>query len=205
MDPFDNLTDEELVTCFRRGGDRAMDYIMNKYKKTVRNKAKALYLMGGDEDDLIQEGMIGLFKAVMDFNRDREASFSTFANLCISRQMYSAVEASLRKKHQPLNSYVSFYDEKEQEGGRNSVTEIELSSEDDNPELLIIARENEEIIRKAIKDLLSPMENQVMNLFLEGLDYKEIAEKLGKNPKSVDNALQRIKSKLYKSKIRNIK
>ncbi len=205
MDPFDKLTDEELVTCFRRGEDRAMDYIMNKYKKTVRNKAKALYLMGGDEDDLIQEGMIGLFKAVMDFNRDREASFSTFANLCISRQMYSAVEASLRKKHQPLNSYVSFYDEMENEKGRNSVTEVELSSEDDNPELLLIARENEEIIRKTIKDMLSPMENRVMNLFLEGLDYKEIAEKLGKSSKSVDNALQRIKTKLYKSKISNIK
>ncbi len=201
MSRFEGLTDEELVTCFRRGDDSAMDYIMNKYKKMVRNKAKALYLMGGDEDDLIQEGMIGLFKAVMDFKVDREASFSTFAGLCISRQMYSAVEAALRKKHQPLNSYISFYDENEAAGAAGAV-EIGLSSEEDNPEVVLIARENEEIIRQSIADILSPMENEVMNLFLEGLDYREIAARLSKSPKSVDNALQRIKNKLYKSKIR---
>ena len=202
---YGQMSDEELIERLRGGDSAVMDYICVKYKNLVRSKAKSMFILGSDNDDLIQEGMIGLFKAVMDFNRDREATFSTFANLCISRQMYSAVEASLRKKHQPLNSYVSFYDEKENEKGRNSVTEVELSSEDDNPELLLIARENEEIIRKTIKDMLSPMENRVMNLFLEGLDYKEIAEKLGKSSKSVDNALQRIKTKLYKSKISNIK
>ncbi len=201
MNRFEGLSDEELVTCFRRGEDSAMDFIMNKYKKTVRNKAKALYLMGGDEDDLIQEGMIGLFKAVMDFKVDRDASFSTFALLCISRQMYSAVEAALRKKHQPLNSYISFYDEKESTGA-GSLVEMELSSEDDNPEVVLIARENEEIIRKTISELLSPLENDVMSLFMEGLDYREIADRLHKSPKSIDNALQRIKNKLYKSKIR---
>ena len=201
MREYEELTDEELVMKFKSGEEQAMDFIMNKYKKTVRNKAKALYLMGGDEDDLIQEGMIGLFKAVMDYKPDKEATFSTFANLCISRQMYSAIEASLRKKHQPLNSYISFY-EGDRDDEHGTLAESDLSSEDSNPELLLIAKENEDIMRNNIAKLLSPLENEVMGLFLDGLDYREIAEKLGRTPKSVDNAIQRIKNKMIKSKIK---
>ena len=201
MKEYEELTDEELVVRFKAGEEEAMDFIMNKYKRTVRNKAKALYLMGGDEDDLIQEGMIGLFKAVMDYKPDKEATFSTFANLCTSRQMYSAIEASLRKKHQPLNSYISFY-ESDRDDEHASIAESDLSSEDSNPELLLIAKENEDIMRHNIARLLSPLENEVMGLFLDGLDYREIAERLGRTPKSVDNAIQRIKNKIIKSKIK---
>lgn len=201
MKEYEELTDEELVDRFRAGEEEAMDFIMNKYKRTVRNKAKALYLMGGDEDDLIQEGMIGLFKAVMDYKPDKEAVFSTFANLCISRQMYSAIEASLRKKHQPLNSYVSFY-ESDGDDDHAGITRSDLSSEDSNPELLLIAKENEDIMRHNIARLLSPLENEVMGLFLDGHDYREIAKRLGRTPKSVDNAIQRIKNKIIKSKIK---
>jgi len=201
MDKYKDFSDDELIMMLRNGDESVMDYIMDKYKKTVRNKAKALYLMGGDEDDLIQEGMIGLFKAVVDYKPERDASFYTFANLCISRQMYTAIESSRRKKHQPLNFYVSFY-EGEAEGEHSSLDESDLSSEEANPESLFIAKENDLQIRENIARILSPMENEVMNYFMDGLDYKEIAVKMGRTPKSVDNAIQRIKNKIIKSKIK---
>ena len=179
MGKFDGVSDEELIARLRAGETAIEDYLMEKYKGLVRQKARAMFLIGGDTDDLIQEGMIGLFKAVRDFQTDKEASFATFARVCIDRQIYSAIQNSNRQKHQPLNSYVS------------------LNQEDESsPESIIIDQETTEDLRKRISDYLSPMENKVLDLYLKGKGYVEIGGILNKSPKSVDNALQRIRSKI---------
>ena len=188
MKKYTEYTDEELVELLRQGDTEVMDYLLEKYKFVVRQKARVLYLAGGEADDLIQEGMIGLFKAVRDFQTDKEASFATFARVCIDRQIYSAIQNSNRQKHQPLNSYVSLNQEDE------SSPIWELSVE--NPESIIIDQETTEDLRKRISDYLSPMENKVLDLYLKGKGYVEIGGILNKSPKSVDNALQRIRSKI---------
>lgn len=187
MDRYDELTDEELIRELRKGDRAIADYLMEKYKGLVRQKARAMFLIGGDTDDLIQEGMIGLFKAVRDYRTDSEASFQTFARMCIDRQIYSAVQSSNRQKHIPLNSYVSL-----------DGTEAENMEEswEENPESILIDRENVSALQKKIKKSLSPMEKQVLDLYLEGCDYTRIAELIDKTPKSVDNALQRIRGKI---------
>ena len=166
----------------------------------VRKKARALYLLGGENEDLIQEGMIGLIKAVRDFDLTQKTSFSSFAELCVSRQMYSAIEASNRKKHLPLNSYVSLYEDSEQVGEGRSLHLIDTieSSKENDPEVLYFGKEYTEAFAEQLKELLSPLENHVLYLHLMGTDYRTIAELLGKSPKSVDNALQRIKTKAQK-------
>ena len=161
---------------------------MEKYKGLVRKKARAMYLIGGDTDDLIQEGMIGLFKAVQDYRPDREASFQTFASLCIERQLYSAVKNSTRQKHIPLNSYVSLSEEAETGSLEGLWSE--------NPEALIIDRENTGSLEKQISQTLSPMENKVLDYYLKGYSYVQIAELMNKQSKSIDNALQRIRGKI---------
>ena len=159
-----------------------------------------MFLLGGENEDLIQEGMIGLIKAVRDYDAEQGASFASFAELCVSRQMYSAIEASKRKKHLPLNSYVSLYEESGTEGeGKNTplIDTIE-SVKDNDPEVLYFSREYTEAFAEQLKENLSPLENHVLYLHLMGTDYKTIAELLGKSPKSIDNALQRIKGKAEK-------
>lgn len=200
MSKYDRMTDEQLLCDYKNGNQEIMDYLMVKYKFMVRKKARAMYLLGGENEDLIQEGMIGLIKAVRDFDVTQKTSFSSFAELCVSRQMYSAIEASNRKKHLPLNSYISLYEDSEQEGeGRNLplIDTIESSKEND-PEVLYFGKEYTEAFAEQLKELLSPLENHVLYLHLMGTDYRTIAELLGKSPKSVDNALQRIKTKAQK-------
>lgn len=200
MSKYDRMTDEQLLCDYKNGNQEIMDYLMVKYKFMVRKKARAMYLLGGENEDLIQEGMIGLIKAVRDFDETQKTSFSSFAELCVSRQMYSAIEASNRKKHLPLNSYISLYEDSEQEGeGRNLplIDTIESSKEND-PEVLYFGKEYTEAFAEQLKELLSPLENHVLYLHLMGTDYRTIAELLGKSPKSVDNALQRIKTKAQK-------
>lgn len=200
MNKYDRMTDEQLLCDYKNGNQEIMDYLMVKYKSMVRKKARAMYLLGGENEDLIQEGMIGLIKAVRDFDVTQKTSFSSFAELCVSRQMYSAIEASNRKKHLPLNSYISLYEDSEQEGeGRNLplIDTIESSKEND-PEVLYFGKEYTEAFAEQLKELLSPLENHVLYLHLMGTDYRTIAELLGKSPKSVDNALQRIKTKAQK-------
>lgn len=194
MEDFFKYSDEELLSRFGKKEPEVMDYLLGKYKPLVRKKANALYLIGGDTDDLIQEGMIGLFKAVGSFDSQKEASFYHFAELCITRQMYSAVEASRRKKHAPLNSYISLYDEE----GENGVRLADVLSEEGekNPERMFIDRETFLQDLEKLSENLSTMERQVLDGILEGLNYKQIAAKLGKSPKSIDNALQRIKRKV---------
>ena len=177
---YNETADETLIRRLRAGESAIADYLMEKYKGLVKKKARAMFLIGGDTDDLIQEGMIGLFKAVRDYQPDREASFQSFANLCIDRQIYSAIKSSNRQKHQPLNTYVSLSSSETEEDLRDTY------AEHDNPESILIDREN-----------VSALENE-MHLYLEGNSYIEIAEILGKTPKSIDNALRRIRKKIKK-------
>ncbi len=193
--------DEELILRIRDGEEKITDYIMEKYKNLVRSKAGSMYILGADREDLIQEGMIGLFKAIRDYDIGRDASFATFADLCVARQMYTAVQAAGRKKHAPLNSYVSLY-----AGNGSDKTEEEkklldslVSRDEQNPEELLIDRENVERIEKAIESELSSFERQVLDLYLTGMKYTEIARVLGKDDKSTDNALQRCRSKIRKA------
>lgn len=194
MEDYQKLSDEKLIDALRGGDNGVMDYILDKYKPLVLKKANAMYLIGGDTDDLIQEGMIGLFKAIRDYRADKEAAFFHFAELCITRQLYSAVEASNRKKHVPLNTYVSFYSRAGEEG--KSLAETLATDVMDDPEQLIIAQENMQNFWSGLKERLSGMECEVLDEYLTGLNYRQIAKKLGKSPKAVDNALSRIKSKI---------
>jgi len=197
---FDSLSDEEIVALIREGNQYAMDYLLEKYKYLVRNKAKALFLIGGDRDDLIQEGMIGLYKAIRDFQKDKDSSFFNFADLCISRQIYSAIKASNRKKNIPLNTYISLYapaygensDSEEKETLVDIIHQKNLS----NPEELVIDKENTSMIEYELVRRLSNLEKQVLDLYMQDLKYIQIAEVLGKEPKTIDNALTRIKTKL---------
>lgn len=188
MEKFDNVSDEELIMRFRAGETNIEDYLMEKYKGLVRQKARAMFLIGGDTDDLIQEGMIGLFKAVRDFQPGREAAFATFAGVCIDRQLYSAIQSSNRQKHIPLNSYVSL--NQEEEG--SPIWELSV----ENPESIVIDQENARDLQQKFMGFLSPMERKVLDLYLRGEGYVEIARILNKSPKSIDNALQRIRSKI---------
>ena len=191
---YEDMTDEELIDQLREGDRPVMDYICDKYKNLVRSKAKSMYILGGDSEDLIQEGMIGLFKAIRDYREERETSFFHFAELCITRQIYSAIEASNRKKHAPLNSYVSFYSEVSEEG--QPLAEYLESERSDNPEQRMIDQENFELFLKKVRQSLSKMECEVLDDYLSGLNYQQIAEKMKKSPKAIDNALQRIKTKI---------
>lgn len=194
MNKYDKMTAEQLIANLRSGEKEITDYIMEKYKFLVRKKAKAMYLLGGDNDDLIQEGMIGLFKAVRDYDEKQETSFHSFAELCISRQMYTAIEASKRQKHIPLNSYVSLYEEDDEQPLIDTIQAVKES----NPEELFLNKEYLEMIEGELKKNLSDLENRVLYLHLQGEDYQTIARLLDKSSKSIDNALQRIKGKTEK-------
>lgn len=197
MTAYEKMTDEQLIASLRAGESEITDFIMEKYKYLVRKKAKAMFLLGGENDDLIQEGMIGLFKAVRDYDPAMEASFASFADLCVSRQMYSAIEASKRKKHIPLNSYVSLYEEgdESEENKRPRLIDTIQPERENNPEELFLDKEYFRQIESMLKEQLSDLENRVLYLHLLGTDYRTIAELIGKSPKAVDNALQRIKNK----------
>ena len=185
------------IVRLREGEVPVTDYIMEKYKNLVRNKAASMYILGADREDLIQEGMIGLFKAVRDYDSGRDAGFYTFADLCVSRQMYAAIQAAGRKKHIPLKSYISLSAEsKEGEEEEQQKWLAQLVDDGQNPEQLVIDRENLENLEKKIEDELSSFEKEVLDLYITGMTYVQIAHVLGKDEKSTDNALQRIKSKI---------
>ncbi len=194
QDKYKNIPDEALIERLRAGQPEVMDYLMDKYKNLVRRHANALYLIGGETEDLIQEGMIGLFKAVQEYRFDKEASFYHFAELCITRQMYTAVEASKRKKHTPLNTYIPL--NAGQEGQDSLYLETEGRLQTLDPETLVISRETARQLLQRANERLSRMERQVLALYLDGMNYRQIAEQMGKPPKAIDNALQRIRGKL---------
>lgn len=194
---YTTYTDEELIRMLRCGESNIADYIMEKYKPLVRKKTNAMYLIGGETDDLIQEGMIGLFKAVRDYKEEKETSFFSFADLCISRQLYSALETSNRKKHQPLNTYISFSN---QDGEKGMNLEEVVTDQNISPEQMLIEREGREEFFYRLKENLSAMERTVLYLYLEGNSYTQIAEIMSKSPKSIDNTLQRIRGKIKQMK-----
>ena len=196
MGKYDRLTDEQLIERLRKGEREIMDHLMVKYKSMVRKKARAMYLLGGENEDLIQEGMIGLIKAVRDYDPSQGTSFSSFAELCVSRQMYSAIEASKRKKHLPLNTYISLYEESEveQDGRKMPLIDTIEPEQETVPEALYFGKEYTEAFVEQLKGNLSALENHVLYLHLMGKDYRKIAELLDKSPKSIDNALRRLKS-----------
>lgn len=197
---YDQHTDEELIDRLRRGEDAIMDFICDKYKNLVRSKAKSMFILGADSDDLIQEGMIGLFKAVRDYDLGRDASFFTFAELCISRQMYTAVQAAKRQKHLPLNTYISLDSGSVNQEGREESTLAELIADraELSPEELVLDKERVAYLEKTIETELSDFEKQVLDLYMTGMSYSQIAKVLGREEKATDNALQRLKSKIRK-------
>lgn len=199
---FQSMEEIEVIKQAQAGDGEAMSYLLEKYKSMVRALSRPLFLMDGDQDDLLQEGMIGLFKAIRTYDAEKEAAFETFANLCISSQLYSAIKMSNRQKNIPLNSYISI---DTPEAGAD-ISEVErflrldraLAVWQQNPEEIVIGKESAKNIERRLFSRLSKMEQQVLELFLKGLTYQEIAEKLEKTPKAIDNALQRIKAKLAK-------
>jgi RNA polymerase sporulation-specific sigma factor len=197
---YEQSTDEELIHRLRGGETPIMDYICEKYKPLVRSKAKSMFILGGDNEDLIQEGMLGLFKAVRDYDCGRDASFFTFADLCISRQMYTAVQASRRKKHIPLNTYISLYGDGEdcRDGETRELADSLVDRAERNPEELFLDKERVDYLERTIEKELSSFEKQVLDLYMTGMSYTQIAKVLGREEKATDNALQRLKGKIRK-------
>ena len=197
---YGKLSDEELVARYHDGDDKAADYLVEKYKNLVRQKARSYFLAGGDNDDLIQEGMIGLYKSIRDYEPDKDAIFMTFASLCVSRQIRTAVTTYNRKKNSPLNSYISLDMPVTDETGEDAVlSDVIASGEGSNPEELYFMRERINTINNAVQNVLSKMERQVLEMYIEGMSYAQIAANLGKTPKAVDNAIQRIRNKISKN------
>ncbi|HHT98428.1 MAG TPA: RNA polymerase sporulation sigma factor SigH [Clostridiales bacterium] len=200
-DEYSIYPDEEIVSYIYNGDELAIDYLLEKYKGLVKNKAKTLFLIGGDRDDLIQEGMIGLYKAIRDYDKDKNTSFFHFADLCISRQIYNAINASNRQKNIPLNTYISlsspaYSDDADEE--RDFLLDKLYSKYQQDPEQLIIDKENVTMIEYELVRRLSNLERVVLSWYLKDLSYQEIAKVIDKEPKVVDNALTRIKAKLNK-------
>ena len=195
-DRFENITDEELALLAQENDDAAMEHLLNKYKNFVRSRARSYFLIGADHEDIVQEGMIGLYKAIRDFRTDKLSSFHAFAELCITRQIITAIKTATRQKHIPLNSYISLnkpiYDDE------NERTLLDIISEEStsNPEEMLISQEELRIIEGRIGKMLSPLEKQVLLRYLDGKSYQEISDELGRHVKSIDNALQRIKRKM---------
>lgn len=191
---FEKMSENDIINLAQKRENAAMEYLLEKYKPLVRQKTRKLFLIDGDKDDLIQEGMIGLFKAVRDYQVGKDAAFRTFADLCISRQLYSAIKKSNRLKNQPLNSYVSIYSDEFSDADELAGDRTVISSGSDNianPEAIMIDRENAIDMQNKMFDKLSKMEREVLKRYLEGMTYQEIAADMEKSPKSIDNALQR--------------
>ncbi len=190
--------DEELALLAQNGNDEALEYLLNKYKNFVRSKARSYFLIGADHEDIVQEGMIGLYKAIRDFKPEKLSSFRAFAELCITRQIITAIKTATRQKHIPLNSYVSLnkpiYDEESDRTLLDVITEGRVA----NPEDMLISQEDVGLIEDRIGQMLSSLEREVLMAYLDGKSYQEIAQELDRHVKSIDNALQRVKRKLEK-------
>jgi len=195
---FDALSDEEIVLVAQRGEEDALEYLLYKYKNFVRSKARSYFLIGADKEDIVQEGMIGLYKAVRDFNPDKLSSFHAFAELCITRQIITAIKTATRQKHIPLNSYISLNKPVYDEDSDRTLLDVIPPSSDQDPQELLVNRENRQAIESKIGELLSDLEWEVLTYYLQDKSYQEIAEMLRRHVKSIDNALQRVKRKLEK-------
>lgn len=190
------LTDEQLVKMAQEGSETAQEILLEKYKSIVKMKTKDYYIVGSDNEDVVQEGMIGLFKAIRGYNPDRDASFRTFADLCINNQIVSAIKKANRLKHQPLNDSISFSKTIEGEEMETTLGDVIQGSSEHEPEELVLLQEIVKALKNSDSDLFSSLEWQVWSETLKGKSYQEIAQSLGRSPKSIDNALQRIKKKI---------
>jgi RNA polymerase sporulation-specific sigma factor len=195
---YEALYDEDIVDLVRLGDGDALEYLINKYRNFVRAKARSYFLIGADREDIVQEGMIGLYKSIRDFKGDKLASFKAFAELCITRQIITAIKTATRQKHIPLNSYVSLDKPIYDEDSDRTLLDIICGTRVTDPEELIINQEEYDDIEDKISEILSDLEQQVLLLYLDGRSYQEIAVDLSRHVKSIDNALQRVKRKLEK-------
>ncbi|RUL54734.1 MULTISPECIES: RNA polymerase sporulation sigma factor SigH [Lysinibacillus] len=193
---FEDLTDEQVVELVHQGNTEALDYLITKYRLFVKAKARSYFLIGADKEDIVQEGMIGLYKAIRDFKGDKLSSFRAFAELCITRQIITAIKTATRQKHIPLNSYVSLDKPIYDEESDRTLMDVITSTESEDPEHLMINREEYSHLEGKISEILSELEQQVLALYLDGQSYNEISEELNRHVKSIDNALQRVKRKL---------
>jgi RNA polymerase sporulation-specific sigma factor len=196
LDAFETLSDEEIVEMVRDGNLLAEEHLINKYRNFVRAKARSYFLIGADREDIIQDGMIGLFKAIRDFRCDKLSSFRAFAELCVTRQIITAIKTATRQKHIPLNSYVSLNKPIYDEDSDRTLLDVITGSKITDPEELIISREEFDGIEEKMGEILSSLEWKVLMSYLEGKSYQEIAVDLKRHVKSIDNALQRVKRKL---------
>jgi RNA polymerase sporulation-specific sigma factor len=192
------MSDEDIIIDAKAGNIKALEYLINKYKSFVRAKARTYFLIGADREDIVQEGLIGLYKAIRDYRGDKLSSFRAFAELCITRQIITAIKTATRQKHIPLNSYVSLnkpiYDEESDRTLLDIISEESIS----DPEEMMINREEFDGIEEKMGEILSALEWEVLSLYLQGKSYQEVAEELDRHVKSIDNALQRVKRKLEK-------
>ncbi|MCA1038606.1 RNA polymerase sporulation sigma factor SigH [Bacillus infantis] len=196
IEDYSNYEDETLVVLFQNGDGMASEYLMKKYRHFVRAKASKFFLIGGDKDDLFQEGMIGLYKAIRDFKEDKLASFKVFAELCITRQIITAVKTATRQKQMPLNSYISLDKPIYEDESKHTLMDILPGTMVTDPAILIVTQENTADIEEKIAEKLSDLERKVLDLYVAGHSYIEISEELDTHVKSIDNALQRVKRKL---------
>ncbi|MCH5266564.1 MAG: sigma-70 family RNA polymerase sigma factor [Lachnospiraceae bacterium] len=196
---YTHYTDEEIVDFSHSGEDAATDFLLERYKSLVRKKARALYLIGGDNDDLIQEGMIALYKAIRSYTPQEDGTFISFASQCIENQLYNVIKGANRLKNSPLNTYISLYsstNDNKEEPSHEILADTLQPHNLINPEDILIDQENVTNIESKLEQGLSPFEQAVVNLYIDGCNYQQIAKQLDKSPKSIDNALQRIKKKL---------
>jgi len=193
---YETIPDEQIVEDARAGDEQALEYLIHKYKSFVRAKARSYFLIGADREDIIQEGMIGLYKAIRDFRQDKLSSFRAFAELCITRQIITAIKTATRQKHIPLNSYVSLNKPIYDDESERTLLDVLSGTRISNPEELVISQEDFNSIECKIGELLSDLEWDVLSSYLQGKSYQEIADDLNRHVKSIDNALQRVKRKL---------
>lgn len=195
---YDSMTDEQVVRLAQETDSRALEYLLNKYKNFVRTKARSYFLIGADHEDIVQEGMIGLYKSIRDYKEEKLSSFRAFAELCITRQIITAIKTATRQKHIPLNSYISLNKPIYEEDSDRTLLDVITEEGMSNPEDMLIDREDLSFIEGRIGQMLSGLEKQVLVRYMEGKSYVEIADEMGRHVKSIDNALQRIKRKLLK-------
>ena len=195
---FESMTDEQVVVLAQETDGPALEYLLNKYKNFVRTKARSYFLIGADHEDIVQEGMIGLYKAIRDYKAERLSSFRAFAELCVTRQIITAIKTATRQKHIPLNSYISLNKPIYEEDSDRTLLDVITEEGISNPEEMIIDREDLSVIEGKIGQMLSDLEKDVLVRYMEGKSYVEIADEMHRHVKSIDNALQRIKRKLLK-------
>lgn len=199
FEEFKEISDDEVVIRAQSGNNKAQEYLINKYENFVKNKAKSYFLIGADKEDIYQEGMIGLYKAIRDYNPDKLTSFKAFAEICVTRQIITAIKTATRQKHIPLNTYISLNKPVYEEESERTLLDVLAGLKINDPEELVISQEEMIYIEQEISRVLSELEMEVLMSYLDGKSYQEIACDLDRQAKSIDNALQRVKRKLEKS------